>query len=175
MSESKYNLGDVSRGNTKNHIRNMFSPAEDVTLIHLVKTHGENWFLISSLMPNRNVRQCRERWNNYLKPSVNRNPFTEDEDKLLLEKVKELGGQWKKIVPFFINRTVIQVKNRYSCLLRKAKKENLSKIYAGKQLKSTNKSKYALPTISPTTNENIPPLDFDSLPYPEESIYEYDF
>ena len=70
-----------------------FDPSEDELLINLVGTHGENWKLISEFIPGRNPKQCRERWNLYLKPDINKSPFTEDEDRLLLEKVRELGSQ----------------------------------------------------------------------------------
>ena len=44
-----------------------FSNEEDKKLKELVNKHGDkDWIIISSYMPGRNSRQCRERWNNYL-------------------------------------------------------------------------------------------------------------
>jgi hypothetical protein len=47
--------------------RTRFKPDEDRALTELVYRHGvQNWHRIASLMPRRNARQCRDRWNHYL-------------------------------------------------------------------------------------------------------------
>lgn len=40
--------------------------------------------LNSKLHTNRNGKQCRERWYNFLNPEINREPFTSEEDLLIL-------------------------------------------------------------------------------------------
>ena len=99
-----------------------FTPEEDEKLKNLVKTYGTNdWKTISSLIPNRSQRQCRERWKNYLSPDVSNAPWTSEEDQLLEEKYKELGSQWSRISKFFNARTDIHVKNRWVTLSNKHK------------------------------------------------------
>lgn len=99
--------------------RDRFSHEEDLQLKKLVEEHGVNdWELIASLMSDRNVRQVRERWSNYLDPNVNLEPWSKEEEDLLLKKHTELGNHWKKIAEFFVNRTDINVKSKYRHLMR---------------------------------------------------------
>ena len=95
-------------------VRRKFTAEEDEFLRGLVAQYGtSDWSIIASRFPNRNARQCRERWKNYLQPGVENPQWTPDEDKLLIEKVRELGSQWTKIAKFFHARTDINVKNRW--------------------------------------------------------------
>ena len=104
----------------KTHKRCNFTQEEDTYLRFLVSKYGENsWALISSFMPHRNVRQCRERWFKYLSPTVKNNEWTEQEDMLLVQKRKELGPKWKEISKFFDGRTDINIKSRFNVLKRK--------------------------------------------------------
>lgn len=115
-----------------------FSSAEDSTLSSLVKKYGEDdWEKIASLIKNRNARQCHDRWFYYLSPNINREPFTEEEDKLLLSKVKKIGFHWVLITSFFQGRTDTQIKNRYNLLKRKKEAE----IEAARKLKKEQASK----------------------------------
>ena len=99
-----------------------FSQEEDRKLINLVGIYGNDWFTIAQKMEGRNVRQCRERWRYYLDPSLKRIPWTDKDDELLLQKVKEMGNKWKAMTKFFPNRTYITLKNRYATLSRKLSK-----------------------------------------------------
>ena len=99
--------------------RRMFSEAEDEQLKKLVHKYGtNNWIRVSINMKDRNVRQCKERWLYYLSPEYNHSDFTEDEDKLLLEKIREMGMCWTKISKFFDRRTPYAIKNRWIYLAR---------------------------------------------------------
>ena len=64
-------------------------------------------------MPNRTVRQCRERWKHYLSGCKTDDPWTELEDKIILERVQLLGGKWTKIAALLPGRTDLQVKKRW--------------------------------------------------------------
>ena len=106
----------------KPHPKNKFTEEEDFKLRKIVEIYGDkDWELISRLMETRNPRQCRERYTNYLNPSINNDPWSEDEDRLLIEKFNQLGGKWVKISKFFENRTDSQLKNRWQVLKRKEK------------------------------------------------------
>lgn len=102
----------------KLHPKAKFSPVEDQKLKDLVAQYGENWDLISKLMVNRNQRQCKERWSNYLAPTVRRDPWTEKEDELLKKLYEEIGAKWVKISSHFPNRTDTNIKNRWMVLQR---------------------------------------------------------
>ena len=50
------------------------------------------------MMEGRSNEQCRDRWNERLDPKINREAWTEEEDRLLIDAVKELGeGKWKAV------------------------------------------------------------------------------
>jgi hypothetical protein len=74
-------------------------------------------------MPGKNARQCRERWINYLKPDLNTEGWTHEDDFLLVQKCAELGRKWVQIAAFFPNRTDSMVKNRFNKLYRRERKQ----------------------------------------------------
>jgi hypothetical protein len=84
-----------------------------------VAQHGLNWPLIAFLMLDRNARQCRDRWFHYLAPGLNHEPWTSEEDALLLQKFRELGSKWAKIAKFFPGRTRENCRNRLYALERR--------------------------------------------------------
>jgi hypothetical protein len=104
-----------------------FTAQEDVRLYRLVQEHGaKSWRLIAKYMPNRNSRQCRERWLNYLNPSLNSESWTATEDALLEEKYHQIGPRWVFMMKFFPNRTDAMLKNRFQVLRRKAMRQALA-------------------------------------------------
>lgn len=98
--------------------RKMFTPEEDTRLVALVSQHGtKQWKLISKMMHSRSTRQCRERYRNYLDPNINRNPWSNEEDQIILDKYEEVGPRWSYIATFLCNRTDVSVKNRHASLI----------------------------------------------------------
>ena len=97
-----------------------FTPEDDELLRSLVgKAKNIDWCEIAHMMPGRNQRQCRERWTNYLCPTINTSEWTPEEDSVLKEKVEQLGKKWVKISKFFNHRTDQMCKNRFNILERK--------------------------------------------------------
>jgi hypothetical protein len=102
--------------------RRVFRPEEDERLATLVGSFGGgSWDAISSYMPGRTARQCRDRWKFYLCPSVNRAPWTPAEDCLLFTKHQEIGGKWSVLCQYFENRSLNNVKNRWNSVVRKVR------------------------------------------------------
>jgi hypothetical protein len=103
-------------------VKAKFTPEEDERLLNIV-SHLEtiNWATVSSVMTTRNARQCRERYNNYLCPRLRREEWTEEEDRLLLEKYTEIGPKWNRISKFFEGRSDIALRNRHMSLSRRLK------------------------------------------------------
>jgi hypothetical protein len=96
-----------------------FTPADDEKLRSLVETHGTaDWLVIAEQMNDKNGRQCKERWLNYLAPELNTAAWGADEDSLLMQKYGEFGSKWVAIAKFFPNRTDAMVKNRFSKIQR---------------------------------------------------------
>lgn len=108
----------------KPHLKSRFTPEEDEKLKLLIKKYGENdWNTISKKMRKRNPRQCKDRWINYLSPSLDFSPWTEEDDKKLVELYNQYGAKWTKLASFFQSRTSINVKNRWLVLHRHQKEE----------------------------------------------------
>jgi hypothetical protein len=99
-----------------------FTEQEDNYLTHLVGVHGtHNWKAIAWHMNGRTVRQCRERFKYYLEPGIKRPVWTDDEDRLLMDRYATIGPKWAQIAAFFNGRTDIDLKNRYQRLQRAMK------------------------------------------------------
>ena len=98
----------------KNRVRKTFSKAEDDKLLEIVVASPKlDWVEISSKMGNRTPRQCRERWKNYVDPSLLKDQWSQEEDTRLIDKFTELGSHWSKLKLFFPGRSVNSLKNRY--------------------------------------------------------------
>jgi hypothetical protein len=95
--------------------RTKFSQLEDIRLRSLVHSMPRvDWRVIGRLMGNRTPRQCRERYNNYLAPSLRIAPWTEAEESLLVEKFNQLGPKWSQMAVFFNRRSAVSLKNHYA-------------------------------------------------------------
>ena len=104
----------------RKHPKSKFSKEEDERLKKIVAMNPTmNWNKISNKMPGRNARQCKDRWENYLNPAINKSPFSLEEDILLLEKYNELGSKWVLISKHFNNRSDTCIKSRYLVLKRR--------------------------------------------------------
>ena len=104
-----------------NRVRCKFTKQEDILLVNVVNELGtRDWEAIANRIPNRNARQCRERYTNYLAPNLSHDPWTPEEDSLLEQKLKELGAKWVNISKYFKNRTDTMLKNRWLVLSRRS-------------------------------------------------------
>ena len=70
---------------------------------------------------NRNGKQCRERWVNFLNPEIKKDPFSLVEDILILEKRLSIGNKWSEIIKEMPGRTENNVKNRFNMMYKNIK------------------------------------------------------
>lgn len=107
----------------KSHSKKRFTPDEDKIIISLVKPNYENdWARISKSLDKRTARQCRDRWCNYLDPSLNRKEWLPEEDDKLMKLFEQKGPQWKFFSIILNGRSINDVRNRYFKLVRKSLK-----------------------------------------------------
>ena len=136
----------------KKKIKDYFSKEEDQQLIKLVGEYGQNWSAISELM-DKNSRQCRDRYINYLDPSLNLGPWSFGEDELLISKVAEHGTKWSYLTQFFSNRSQVNMKNHYFTLMNRIKKSERDV-----QRKCMRKMRrWSIPNLPINTNVNLDP------------------
>lgn len=100
--------------------RKFFTAKEDEVLKMIVWKYGaRNWTMISSMLPGKTARQCRDRYMNYLAPGITHEEWTKEEDELLKKLYDEHGPKWSLISKQFPNRSSINIKNRWAHFLGK--------------------------------------------------------
>jgi hypothetical protein len=101
-----------------------FFTTEDDELLRKLKntTFPFTWAQISDCMPGFTARQLRERWCNYLSPTLKTGSWTEEEDEELMNLYREWGAKWGIIGTQLGNRAAPDIKNRYQRVKNKRDK-----------------------------------------------------
>lgn len=99
--------------------RKYFTKEEDhlLTIAAMAYNQG-SWNKIAKRVPGKTPKQCRDRWVNYLQPSLKFSPWTDHEDQLLVSLVNKLGTHWTKMKTYFPNRSTNCLKNRWYWLAK---------------------------------------------------------
>lgn len=101
-------------------VKGSWTREEDEMIINFVAQNGtKNWTKLASQLKGRIGKQCRERWRNHLDPEVNTEPWSAEEDQILIEMHETYGNQWVKIAEKLKGRSDNAVKNRWNSTLKK--------------------------------------------------------
>ncbi|KAI1792838.1 hypothetical protein LXA43DRAFT_972192 [Ganoderma leucocontextum] len=103
--------------------RGPWTPDEDEHLRRAAAVFGHSWVDVAAFVEGRNNEQCRERYQEYLNPSVTKGRWTEAQDSALLKAVEQVGeGKWKEISRVLnIGRTDNMCRLRYTVLMKRNK------------------------------------------------------
>ena len=135
--------------------RKYFQEEDDKQLIELVNRYGKNWKEIGKQFPPWTERQLRDRYYNYLQPGLNHSKWTPYEDNMLLISVTQVGPKWSYLTKLFMNRSSVNIKNRYSFLTGSAAKK-MRKLRAANLQKKINENKIS-------QNDSNSSIQFDIL------------
>eukprot|EP01036_Dinobryon_divergens_P023733 gene23733-32115_t len=122
-------------------VKGAWTNEEDRRLEELVTQYGtKSWSFVARQLEGRTGKQCRERWRNHLDPDILTTPWSEEEDKIIIEviamphhphhpslsrcrtnlqSVNKYGGKnWKKVSSLLVNRNGVQCRQRWAKVLR---------------------------------------------------------
>lgn len=78
--------------------RGVWSPSEDDMLRRVMNhKHGHTWEWVGKHLLGRSGKQCRERWVNYLDPSLARTQMNKQEKSALAHIIRRYGRSWTQI------------------------------------------------------------------------------
>ena len=91
-----------------------FSKEEDeIVKEFYIVNKGINWSQFSEKLPGRTERQCKERFSNYLDPSLTNSEWKLEEDLNLYNQVTTIGMKWALLCTYFPGRSANNIKNRW--------------------------------------------------------------
>ena len=100
--------------------RTRWTKDEDERLKMLVQRYGEDdWWRVAGYMRDRNARQCRERYVDYLSPRLHNDPWTPEEEAMLTEKVNMYGRKWVRLTSFFQARSAASLRNHWALMMHR--------------------------------------------------------
>ncbi|KAI0773864.1 hypothetical protein C8Q74DRAFT_1200630 [Fomes fomentarius] len=103
--------------------RGPWTAEEDDRLRRAVDTCGKAWVEVAQYVDGRNSEQCRDRYQEYLNPSLTRGRWTQEQDAALVKAVEQVGeGKWKEVSKVLnTGRTDNMCRMRYTLITKQRK------------------------------------------------------
>lgn len=70
---------------------------EDELLLKAIRKHGHCWHKVAKYLPGRTDDQAAKRFREKLDPGIAKTPWSEEEDRILLDMWKKVGCRWNLI------------------------------------------------------------------------------
>lgn len=115
-----------------NQYRSNWSKEEDRVLMEIVQARAKRgqWRIVAEQVcarvagSSKKAKCCRERWTNHLDPSVNNDPWTQNEIEIYEKHIQEFGKRWSEISKRLSGRTDHAIKNRFYSEKRKTQRQS---------------------------------------------------
>ncbi|CAM9404896.1 unnamed protein product, partial [Choristocarpus tenellus] len=112
------------------NVKGSWTPEEDEKMTELVAEYGaRQWSAISSHLPGRVGKQCRERWNNHLNPALSKAPWSEEEDRTIIQMQSQEGNKWAVMSKVLPGRTDNHIKNHWNSGIKRKLQTYLEQKY----------------------------------------------
>jgi hypothetical protein len=112
--------------------RGSWTWTEDQTITRWIEVNGPTqWSALAGQLPGRISKQVRERWCNHLNPDVKKDPWTPEEDQVILNALHQIGTKWAEIARLLPGRSDNAIKNRWNSTLKKRTAEDQSNVDPG--------------------------------------------
>eukprot|EP00980_Cylindrotheca_fusiformis_P011928 scaffold2830_cov131-Cylindrotheca_fusiformis.AAC.49 len=107
--------------------RKVWSSQEDTILVDCLQKVGAckiNWTAVARKVNRksddspRTGKQCRERWQNHLRPNIKKGNWSREEEEMIISLYQTFPNEWSSISKIMKNRTDNDIKNKWNSMQR---------------------------------------------------------
>lgn len=119
-----------------------WSQEEDARLIEAYEKFGPSWQRVASYIQNRTMDQCAKRYTEVLDPKTKDrlNPWTKEEELLLIKQIGIHGTKWRTVASHFKNRPALTCRNKWRTIALSVARGRANPYITAEVEKITNKN-----------------------------------